>query len=185
MPPRACGGGEKGDRDQTPCETDRNRIASKRVVYIESVPTSTLLDSSHRRDRREKPFMREHEDGCGRLRPLDTGGGSGKWRWPRCILAQTGPRRAGVEGSQQPSSVRPSLRPPGKQLTAAAATAGPHSRAPLSAMSFILHQLISFQTYNSEGRRRRGGASVAAPSLTRRHEVRRSSGPTPKTRSPR
>ena len=93
--------------------------------------------------------------------------------------------RCGVEGSQQPSSVRPSLRPPGKQLTAAAATAGPHSRAPLSAMSFILHQLISFQTYNSEGRRRRGGASVAAPSLTRRHEVRRSSGPTPKTRSPR
>ena len=65
-------------------------------------------------------------------------------------------------------SVCPSVRPAGKQLTAAAATAGPHSRAPLSAMSFILHQLISFQTYNSEGRRRRGGASVAAPSLTRR-----------------
>ena len=99
----------------------------------------------------------------------------------------TAPRWSGGEPAAffRPS-VPPSLRPPGKQLTAAAATAGPHSRAPLSAMSFILHQLISFQTYNSEGRRRRGGASVAAPSLTRRDdEVRRSSGPAPKTRSPR
>ena len=111
---RATGGGEKGDRDQTPCETDRNRIASKRVVYIESVPTSTLLDSSHRRDRREKPFMREHEDGCGRLRPLDTGGGSGKWRWPRCILAQTGPRWSGGEPA---AFFRPSVPPSARQAT--------------------------------------------------------------------
>ena len=41
-----------------------------------------------------------------------------------------------------------------EQLTAAAA-AEPHSRAPLSAMSFILHQLISFQTYNAAAELRR------------------------------
>ena len=58
----------------------------------------------------------------------------------------TAPRWSGGEPA---AFFRPSLRPPGRQLTAAAATAGPHSRAPLSAMSFILHQLISFQTYNS------------------------------------
>ena len=100
--------------------------------------------------------MREHEDGCGRLRPFDTGGGSGKWRWPHCIHVQRDPSRSGGE----PAAF---LRPSARQATdrgAAATTAGPHSRAPLSAMSFILHQLISFQTYNSEGRRRRlGGGS--------------------------
>ena len=55
------------------------------------------------------------------------------------------PRREGGWGA--------SLAQSNEQLTAAAAAAAaaePHSRAPLSAMSFILHQLISFQTYNSE-----------------------------------
>ena len=99
--------------------------------------------------------MRTGAGDCGRLTlEEEAGSGDGHAAYSRRR------DRAGVEGSQQPSSVRPSLRPPGKQLTAAAATAGPHSRAPLSAMSFILHQLISFQTYNSEGRRRRlGGGS--------------------------
>ena len=110
--------------------------------------------------------MRTGAGDCGRL-TLEEEAGSGDGhaaysrRRDRAALEWRG-------ASSLLPSVRPSLRPPGKQLTAAAATAGPHSRAPLSAMSFILHQLISFQTYNSEGRRRRGGASVAAPSLTRR-----------------
>ena len=68
-----------------------------------------------------------------------------------------------------------------EQLTAAAE---PHSRAPLSAMSFILHQLISFQTYNSE-RRLDGGSVVGESCESGGAAEAGKAAASPKTRSPR